>query len=95
MSKVVNTEAKHTMVWDNVLFMTYHCEIGQGIAKHSHPYSHATQCHAGSIKLSKEGISVVLTPEHPPIKLLENEWHEIEALEESTVFVNILTEGKA
>jgi hypothetical protein len=52
-------------------------------------------CHAGSCVIRKEGIEKIITKESTPINLKENEWHEIEALEDGTVFVNVFAEGKA
>jgi hypothetical protein len=51
-------------------------------------------CHSGSIKVSNEKRSLVMDKETQPINLVANEWHEIEALEDNTVFVNIFAEGK-
>jgi hypothetical protein len=51
-------------------------------------------CHSGSIKVSNEKRSLVMNKETQPINLVANEWHEIEALEDNTVFVNIFAEGK-
>jgi quercetin dioxygenase-like cupin family protein len=44
--------------------------------------------------LRKEGKEVVITKMTQPILLPANEWHEIEALEDGTVFVNVFAEGK-
>jgi hypothetical protein len=35
-----------------------------------------------------------MTKESQPITLKANEWHEIEALEDGTVFCNVFAEGK-
>jgi hypothetical protein len=51
-------------------------------------------CHAGSCVLRKEGIEKVITKHTQPINLKAAEWHEIEALEDGTVFVNVFAEGK-
>ena len=64
------------------------------IAKHSHSYSHATMCNAGSCWVRKEGKELVMTKDTQPVNLVANEWHEIEALEDGTVFVNTFAEGK-
>lgn len=72
----------------------YHANHGEGLPKHEHVYSHLTICAAGSIKVSNERRSLVMTKDTQPVNLLANEWHEIEALENETVFVNVFAEGK-
>jgi hypothetical protein len=51
-------------------------------------------CHAGSFVIRKEGIEKIVDKNTQPINLKAAEWHEIEALEDETVFVNIFVEGK-
>jgi hypothetical protein len=51
-------------------------------------------CHAGSAIIRKEGRELVMTKYTQPVNLTANEWHEIEALEDGTVFVNVFAEGK-
>ena len=72
----------------------YHANKGEGLPKHDHTFSHLTMCHAGSIKVSNERRSLVMTKDTQPVNLVANEWHEIEALEDGTVFVNVFAEGK-
>ena len=62
--------------------------------RHEHEYSHLTICHAGSIVVRKEGRQLVMTKNTRPVNLVAHEWHEIEALEDGTVFVNVFAEGK-
>lgn len=71
----------------------YHANNGEGLPRHEHAYSHLTMCHAGSIIVRKEGRELVMTKDTQPVNLVENEWHEIEALEDGTVFVNVFSEG--
>jgi len=61
---------------------------------HSHTFAHATFCCAGSCMVRKENRELVITPTMQPISLVANEWHEIEALEDNTVFVNAWAAGK-
>ena len=35
-----------------------------------------------------------MTKDTKPVNLVAREWHEIEALEDNTVFVNVFAEGK-
>jgi len=51
-------------------------------------------CHAGSVRVSNERRSLVMTKDTQPVNLVANEWHEIEALEDNTVFVNVFAERK-
>jgi len=72
----------------------YHANKGQGLPKHEHAFSHLTMCHAGSCLVTKENKSLTMTKDTQPVNLTANEWHEIEALEDGTVFVNVFAEGK-
>jgi hypothetical protein len=51
-------------------------------------------CHAGSCAVRKEGKELIMTKDTQPVNLLADGWHEIEALEDGTVFVNVFSEGK-
>jgi hypothetical protein len=79
---------------DGATMNVYHADKGEGLPKHSHVFSHLTMCHAGSIKVSNERRSLVMTKETQPVNLVADEWHEIEALENGTIFVNMFSEGK-
>jgi quercetin dioxygenase-like cupin family protein len=79
---------------DGATMNVYHADKGEGLPKHSHVFSHLTMCHAGSIKVSNERRSLVMTKETQPVNLVADEWHEIEALEDGTIFVNMFSEGK-
>jgi quercetin dioxygenase-like cupin family protein len=67
----------------------FHTDKGEGIERHQHSYSHLTMCHAGKCIVRKEGRELVMTKDTQPVNLMANEWHEIEALEDGTVFVNV------
>lgn len=71
----------------------YHANSGSGLPRHSHSYSHLTMCHAGSCKVSNDRRSIIITKDSQPVNLLANEFHEIEAIEDGTVFVNVFAEG--
>lgn len=51
-------------------------------------------CNAGSCLVSLEGRNYTIDKNSKPLNLPANEWHEIEALEDDTVFVNVFAEGK-
>lgn len=74
---------------------TYHANTGEGLLRHEHSFSHLTFCHAGKCIVRKEDRELVMTKDTQPVNLTANEWHEIEALEDGTVFVNVFAEGKA
>jgi quercetin dioxygenase-like cupin family protein len=84
----------HQVTYDGTTLNVYHASKGQGLPRHEHLYSHLTMCHAGSILVTKEGKSLTMTKDTQPVNLVANEWHEIEALEDGTVFVNVFAEGK-
>lgn len=85
---------KHQVTYDGAVLNVYHANKGEGLPRHQHIYSHLTMCHAGSCAVRKEGRQVVMDKNTQPINLLAIEWHEIEALEDGTVFVNVFAEGK-
>ena len=84
----------HSLTYDGCTMNIFHPNKGQGLPKHDHSFSHATVCHSGSIVVRKEGKEIIMTKETQPVNLAAAEWHEIEALEDNTVFVNVFAEGK-
>ena len=85
---------KHKFSYDGVIINVFHVNKGQGLPRHQHAYAHATICHAGSIVIRKEGKEFIATKDSGAFNLTADEWHEIEALENDTIFVNIFAEGK-
>jgi quercetin dioxygenase-like cupin family protein len=85
---------KHQVTYDGASVNVYHADKRQGLPKHEHSYAHLTICHAGSCVIRKEGIEKIVDKNTQPINLKAAEWHEIEALEDGTVFVNVFAEGK-
>lgn len=84
----------HNITYDGAVLNIFHAQKGQGLPRHQHAYAHLTMCHAGSCAVRKEGKQVIMTKDTKPINLLPDGWHEIEALEDGTVFVNVFSEGK-
>ena len=84
----------HQVTYDGATLNVYHANKGQGLPRHAHAYAHLTMVHAGSALVTKEGKSLTMTKDTQPVNLVANEWHEIEALEDGTVFVNVFAEGK-
>jgi quercetin dioxygenase-like cupin family protein len=91
---VTQADIKHSFTYDGAHLNVYHVNKGEGLVKHNHNFSHATICHAGSCLVSLEGRSYTINKDSQPLNLPAVEWHEIEALEDNTVFVNIFGEGK-
>ena len=87
-------QAVHMVTYDGATLNVYHADKGQGLPRHEHSYAHLTMCHAGSCLVTKEGKSLVMTKDTQPVNLVADGWHEIEALEDGTVFVNVFAEGK-
>jgi quercetin dioxygenase-like cupin family protein len=85
---------KHSFTYDGAQLNVYHANIGEGLPKHIHTFSHATMCNAGSCLINLEGRSHIINKNSTPLNLPAGEWHEIEALEDGTVFVNVFAEGK-
>lgn len=94
MNMVKHTNPKHQVTYDGAQLNVYHVNRGEGLPRHEHAYAHLTMCHAGSCIIRKEGKELVMTKNTQPVNLTAGEWHEIEALEDETVFVNVFAEGK-
>lgn len=92
---MIPIQPKFTVIQNSTSLNVYHAGIGQGLPRHEHSYSHLTMCHSGSCVVRKEGRELVMTKNTQPVNLVENEWHEIEALEDGTVFVNVFAEVKS
>ena len=84
----------HTVVYDGTQLNVYHANKGEGLPKHEHAYAHLTMVHSGSLLVTKEGKSITMTKDTQPVNLVAAEWHELESLEDNTVFVNVFAEGK-
>ena len=84
----------HSVMYDGAIFNVFHADKGEGLPRHEHNYAHLTMCHAGSCVIRKEGVEKIMDKHTQPIILKELEWHEIEALEDGTVFVNSFAESK-
>jgi quercetin dioxygenase-like cupin family protein len=91
---MINLAPTHSFTYDGAHISVYHANREHGLSKHTHSYSHVTMCHNGSCLVSLEGRSYTIDKNSKPLNLPANEWHEIEALEDGTVFVNVFAEGK-
>jgi quercetin dioxygenase-like cupin family protein len=91
---MINIPPAHSFSYESAQINVYHANKGESLTKHQHRFSHATVCHAGSCLVSLEGRSYIMDKNSQPLDLPHDEWHEIEALEDGTVFVNVFAEGK-
>jgi len=91
---VINVMPIHDFTYGETTIRIYHANKGEGLPKHDHYYSHATVCNSGSCKVTLEGREYIINKESTPLNLPAAQWHEIEALEDNTVIVNIFSEGK-
>jgi hypothetical protein len=82
----------HSFVYDGIKVNVYHANSEEGLPRHNHEYTHATVCHAGKLKVTKDNIKLVMTKETQPVLLKAGEWHELEAIEDGTVWANIFAE---
>jgi quercetin dioxygenase-like cupin family protein len=89
---IINALLKHNFTYAGAMMRVYHANKGEGLPKHAHSYTHATLCNAGSCEVRLPGRSYVINKNSTPLNLPAGEWHEIEALENNTVFVNIFSE---
>ena len=85
---------RHSFTFDGAQINVFHANKGEGLPRHNHVYAHATFCTSGSCYIRKEGKEVLADKNTQPINLIENDWHEIEAAEDNTVFINVFAEGK-
>ena len=85
---------RFTVIQDGTTLNVYHANTGEGLPRHDHAYSHLTMCHAGKCVVRKENRKLVMTKDTQPVNLVAGEWHEIEALEDGTVFVNVFSENR-
>lgn len=85
---------RFSVTQDGTTLNIYHANKGEGLPRHDHAYAHLTICFAGSVIIRKEGRELVMTKDTQPVNLVAAEWHEIEALEDGTIFMNSFAEGK-
>jgi len=88
---VIAVPPKFSVDQDGTTINVYHADTGQGLPRHEHVYSHLVFCHAGKILITKQNVRREMDKNSRPVNLLAGQWHEIEALEAGTVFVNIFS----
>jgi quercetin dioxygenase-like cupin family protein len=90
---MINITPAHTFNYSGSVLNIYHADKGEGLIKHEHSFNHATMCVSGSIIIRKEGKEIIADKNTQPFDLTANEWHEIEALEDGSVFINVFAES--
>jgi quercetin dioxygenase-like cupin family protein len=90
----VGVGPRHVFTYDGAILNIFHANRGEGLPRHEHNYAHASFCTAGKCVVRKENKQLIMDKTTTPVNLLENEWHEIEALEDGTVFVNVFAAHK-
>jgi hypothetical protein len=88
--QVINKLPTYTYEYLNSTVAMYHANKGEGLPRHEHIFAHMSMCCSGRIAVRKENVYVEMDQNHVPVLLKEREWHEIEALEDNTIFINIL-----
>jgi len=83
----------HNFSYAETHYSVYHADKEEGLLEHTHFWNHATICHAGSCLVKVKNKEIILNRYSQPIDLPANIPHEIEALENGTVFVNIFKNG--
>jgi quercetin dioxygenase-like cupin family protein len=92
---VKDVEPVHTFMMNDTKIFVFHADLNEGIVKHAHEYAHITMCNSGSIVVRINEKEVVLDKMSSPVSLPAGQWHEIEALENDTVFVNVFVNTPA
>lgn len=88
---MIQIAPKFRVTQDGATLNIYHANAGEGLPAHSHPYSHLTMCFAGRCMVRNPRRELEINKDTQPINLGAGEWHEIEALEDGTVFVNVFS----
>ena len=84
----------HTFNYGGARINIYHADKGTGLPSHTHDYSHATFCTAGSCIVRTPKATATINKDSQPLNLIGTDWHEIEAAEDGTIFVNVFAEGR-
>ena len=80
----------YTFPYKGLTITFYKGNTGEGLRKHQHEDSHLTVISSGKVCIRKENVYKELVDGDQPVNLKENEWHEIEILEDNTMFFNVI-----
>ncbi len=89
---VKHIEPSQKFTYGGAVIGVFYANKGEGLPMHSHFYSHSVSCMNGSCKITQGDKTVVMTKDSTPINLLAGFNHEIEALENGTIFMNVFSE---
>jgi len=84
-----NIPPTYTFLYNKVRFSVYHANAGEGLPRHEHTFAHLTMCVAGKVAIRKENFYREMDKDTTPVILKEKEWHEVEALVDNTIFINV------
>jgi quercetin dioxygenase-like cupin family protein len=87
---LVQLNLLYTFPYKGLTITFYKGNVGEGLRKHQHEDSHLTVISSGKVCIRKENVYKELVEGDLPINLKENEWHEIEILEDNTTFFNVM-----
>jgi hypothetical protein len=91
---MTNIPPTYTFLYDKVRFSVYHANVGEGLPRHEHTFAHLTMCVAGQAAIRKENLYKEMDKDTVPVILKEKEWHEVEALVDNTIFINVFPAGE-
>jgi hypothetical protein len=91
---MTNIPPTYTFLYDKVRFSVYHANVGEGLPRHEHTFAHLTMCVAGQAAIRKENLYKEMDKDTTPVILKEKEWHEVEALVDNTIFINVFPSGE-
>jgi len=72
-------------------FVRYVCARGESLPRHQHDVDHLTIVAAGRVVARTDARVLERGPADPPILFRANRYHEIEALEDGTVILNVFS----
>ena len=81
---------RQEFVYLGTRLVVYEARKGEGLPEHSHTFAHVASCQVGSCVVRVNKKEFVLTTASRPVVLPALIPHEIEALEDGTVFTNIM-----
>ena len=68
----------------------FYVNKGDGIQRHLHQTDHSMLCASGSCIVRFDDHELVMDKNSEMILFPANVWHEIEALEDNTIFINVM-----
>lgn len=86
---IIPSKYRRVFIYKGLKISEFVLNKGEGLPKHEHSINHSTMCIDGSCVIRKENLELVINSNSEIIDLKANEWHEIEALEDNTIIVNI------